>query len=279
MERVISFIILGLICLAGCQSEFTEIHKDDKIEAEIAVAINQGQPAEKIEQLILQADDQSKAAGIAAWRLMRLWSIPTEIEKYWSYYKKSDPSNTRSVEIFEVINRYKISVLRVLIPHGINLNQSYSGSPYISWGPGGGNPPVTPELLTFLLENGYDPNLNGENPSALDSCAFPGQSFLTYDQKYEMIRALIKHGANPNVSDFGMPILHRLLIYNKDNPYLLDIVKLLLEAGADVNVVDTRGNTALDAAWSFTNVRPKNIVIQKIIECLENFGAKRSTEL
>ena len=185
MGRTISFIILGLICLAGCQSEFTEIPKDHKIEAEIAVAIRYGQPAEKIEQLVLQADDPSMAASIAAWNVMRESSLPIEIEKYWSYYKKSDPSNARSVEIYEVINRYKISVLRVLIPQGINLNQSYLGSPYISWGPGGAHPPVTPELLTFLLENGYDPNLNGENPSALDSCAFPGQSFLTYDQKYE----------------------------------------------------------------------------------------------
>jgi hypothetical protein len=279
MGRVISFIILGLIGLAGCQSEFTEVHNDDNIEAEIAVAINQGQPAEKIEQLVLQADDPSKAASIAAWRLMQLWSIPTEIEKYWSYYKKSDTSSTPTVEIFEIINRYKISVLRVLIPHGINLNQHYYGSPFISWSGGGGSPPITPELLTFLLENGYDPNLNGKNPSALGSCTHPGQAFWRYDHKYEMIKALLKHGANPNDSYLSKPILHQLIIYNKDNPYLLDIVKLLLEAGAEVNVVDKRGETPLDAAWSFKKSRPDDIVPQEIIECLENFGAKRSTEL
>ncbi len=160
-------ITLGLICLAGCQSELTT---DDKINTKIQITISKGQPAETIEQFVQQTDNKPKSANMAVFWLMRQSSIPTEIEKQWSYYRTSDISSTPSVEIAEIINRYKISVLRVLIPYGIDLNQDYFGDPLIFWGPDGGSRLITPELLTFLLENGYNPNLSEDNLSPLASC-------------------------------------------------------------------------------------------------------------
>ena len=274
MKHIMPFIFLGLICLAGCQTTLTQ----EQIEGNVRFAINQGQSAENIKQLLLEADDPSQAAAVGVWEVMDLEHIPTEMERSWSNYRESEPSSTPSVEIFEIINRYKVSVLRVLIPYGVNLNHHNAGRPLIIWG-GWGNPPITPELLNFLLEHGYDPNQNGTFPSALGSCAHPGQSFLRYDHKYEMIKTLLKHGANPNVMSMGMPILHQLITYNKDNPHLLEIIQLLLDAGADVDVVDRSGKTPLDLAMSFKNSGADDVLALKIVDTLRRIDAKQAAEL
>ena len=137
---------------------------------------------------------------------------------------------------------------------------------------------MTPELLTFLLENGYDPNADGDRPSALGNCARPGQSFLRYDHKYEMIKALLKHGANPNVTSLGQPILHELIVYHKDNPHLLEIIQLLLDAGADVNVIDS-GKTPLDIAIEFKDECPEDPQGPKMVDLFKRYDGKRSTDL
>lgn len=274
MRCVISFCILGLIAFSGCRST----HTQDQIENNIKHAIDQGQSAENIRQLVMQADEPARAAAVGVWEVMELEHIPTELQKSWSYYRESEPSSTPSVEIFEIINRYKISVLRVLVPYGINLNHHQTGRPLVFWG-GWGNPPITPELLHFLLEHGYDPDLGRAFPSALGSCAHPGQSFLRYDHKYEMTKALLKHGANPNVMSMGQPILHQLIDYHKDNPYLLDTIQLLLEAGADVNVVDRWDKTPLDRAMSYKDSGSDDAQAQQIVDIFLRFDAKRGAEL
>jgi hypothetical protein len=269
-----------LIVLSGCQSNSN--YRQRQIEGDIRSAISQGKHAEVINQLILQADDPSKAAVAGVWEIMYLEHIPDQIKLTWAYYQEKPPSSTRCSEIFEVINRYKISVLRVLIHHGVDVNRHYYGSPLVMWGcPGWGTPPMTPSLLAFLLENGYNPNLNGDFQSALDFCACPGQSFLKYEQKYEMMKMLLKHGANPNVISGGKPILHQLATpYQRDNPCLLEMIQLLLDEGADVNFLNEEGKTPLDTAMQYRSHPPgKDELVNKIIHCLESSGGNKADEI
>ncbi len=195
MRRLTSLMILASIALAGCNS----VSRQQRIEGKIKSAIHYGRHAEEIEQLVQQADDPSQAAYVAAYEVLHLQGPPTQLRRNWAYYRTTPPSSTPSFEIYEVVNRYKVSVLRILVPHRVSLNQLQEHRPLVFWSDWG-NPPMTPELLTFLLENGYNPNEDGDSPSALGNCARPGQSFLRYDHKYEMIKALLKHGANPNVT-------------------------------------------------------------------------------
>lgn len=223
---LISLIILTLA--SGCQKSLTQ----GEVERNILTAISQGQPAEVIERIILQSENPSQTANYGIREVTNLSHLPQNIEKYWQFYQPKPIRETPTIEIFGILNRYKISVLKVLVLHGGNLNQKQdNGEPYIRFS---SNTLITPELLAWLLDHGYDANLTYEtnsNDSAIGYCAQPGQSMLRYDQKYEMIKMLLEHGANPNVTSLGEPIMHTLAIYHKDNPYALKIFGLLLEAG------------------------------------------------
>jgi hypothetical protein len=276
MKHLLPIVILGSIAFAGCQTS----HTQDQIEGNIRFAVIEGQSAENIKQLVLQADDPSHAAVVAVWQIMDLEHLPTQMQMNWSHYCQTEPSSTPSVKIYEIINRYKISVLRVLVPFGVDLNHHYrAAKPPIFWAGVWGHPPITPQLLEFLLEHGYDPDANGRSPSALGFCAQPGESFLRYDHKYRMINALLKHGANPNVTSMGLPILHQLILYHRENPHQIEIMRLLANAGADVNVVDRQTKTALDLAIAYKDSGANDAQAQKIIDLLRRFGAKRADDL
>ena len=54
---------------------------------------------------------------------------------------------------------------------------------------------------------------------------------------------LIEHGANPNASLLGNPVLHVTVAANR-----IDVVPLLIQGGADKNAKDAVGRTALHKA-------------------------------
>jgi len=138
---------------------------------------------------------------------------------------------------------------------------------------------MTPELLTFLLNNGYDPNKAEHPERAVEFCTSFPQSFARYDQKYEMLKALLKHGVNPNVTTLGDPVLHHLIHDHKKNPYQLEMIQLLLDAGADVNVLDRDGNTPLDIAMLFEAAQPDDPKNAKLVDLFKHYGAKRRIDL
>ncbi len=221
--------ITALSLTSGCQKSLTQTD----IESNLFTAISHGQPAEHIEALLLQADNPPKAANHGIKTVMQLSHVPSDIEKYWRFYQPNEIQKTPTIEIFEVINRYKITVLDVCVQHGGNLNQkNEDGLPFVRFS---GHTPITPEMLAWLLKHGYNPNLTDETNrdySALGFCARPGQAMLRYNQKYEMIKMLLKYGADPSVKSLGQPILQTLTTYHSDNPHAKDIINLLKSHGA-----------------------------------------------
>lgn len=244
MKHLTLITLIALTLIAGCQMSLSLTQRDVD-GGDIHAAISQGLPAEHIDSLLSQTANPAQAANSGIMEIMNIGYLPQDIGKYWQYYQPKPMRQTPSIEILEVINRYKITILDVLVRHGGNLNRKRKdGSPCIRVSDN-----MTPELLAWLLDHGYDANMTDKsNPdySGLDFCAHPGQSMLRYDQKYEMIKMLLKHGANPNVSSLGQPILHTLATYHRDNPYAPEIIELLLKAGADPTVKH-RGQTGLTA--------------------------------
>ncbi len=245
MRYIIPISLMLLTLMWGCQKTLSQ----GQIESDIFAAISQGRPAQHIETILRQADDPVQAANHGIWSVMYLRHLPQDIEKNWQYYQPKATSQTPSIEIAEIINRYKITVLDVLVRHGGNLNRkSENGLPVIRVD---AFSEITPNLLRWLLEHGYDANLTYKGNSdrtALSHCARPNQGMLRYDQKHEMIKMLLEHGANPNVKSLGQPILRTVVMYHKDDPYVLEIAKLLIKAGVDLQIKDRSGDTALVTA-------------------------------
>ena len=95
------------------------------------------------------------------------------------------------------------------------------------------------ETVKQLIENGV--NVNAENKSgsfALNAAAFKNN--------HEMIQLLINNGADINSRNRGLdtPLICATKYSNGDK----NTVKMLLDAGSDLDAVDEDGKTALDYA-------------------------------
>jgi ankyrin repeat protein len=106
------------------------------------------------------------------------------------------------------------------------------------------------EQLRHFLELGADPNItpNGEKKPLLRAIEYylnpPKDVSKQSVLPYKMLKLLLKHEANPNITNLdGAPLLH-LAIMAED----VKLARLLIEHGADLNVKDAQSRTPLDCA-------------------------------
>jgi ankyrin repeat protein len=97
------------------------------------------------------------------------------------------------------------------------------------------------DTLTALLDGGADPNLLDGLFHPLDYAAMNGRA--------KMADLLIAFGANIDAKDnlYGETPLHLAIYANTEVPFIhLEVARLLIERGADVNAKDKNGQTPMD---------------------------------
>jgi ankyrin repeat protein len=153
-----------------------------------------------------------------------------------------------------------LEILNILIACGADINVTALNMVPLFAAISGDNDERVLALTKKLLALGADTNPKLERGSSPIFYAIerPGKSSV----KIKLVQLLLSHQANANVqlADGSTP-LHALAshgeMYSADEAYNeraeIEIAKLLLEGGADPNIEDTSGHTAMDVALQFKN--------------------------
>ena len=115
-------------------------------------------------------------------------------------------------------------------------------------------------VIQTLLEAGADPNLPDETDDGLadSSPLMEAASTFFATNRGEMVRLLIQRGANVNQQENkGQTALMQALAYSD-----LDAIAALIEAGANLDIQDNDGNTALMTAELRENTTVANLLKQ-----------------
>lgn len=98
---------------------------------------------------------------------------------------------------------------------------------------------VNYKIVDALLQNGADPNI-------LDNLGKSPLSFAVHSRIPSIVELLLKSGANPNYESksLGFPLINALRIRSANNDHIIiEIVKLLLENGADIHLTTKTGQS------------------------------------
>ena len=92
------------------------------------------------------------------------------------------------------------------------------------------------------------------------------------DDKLEIIKELLKNGADPNVYNrySGFTPLHWASRYGE-----VEIIEMLLEAGAHEYTPDSKGFRPLDYAGMFKHYEAMNILINKSLENIKHYRVNK----
>lgn len=106
--------------------------------------------------------------------------------------------------------------------------------------------------------------------------AFDGWTPLMYaatgPNAIECIKLLLKAGADVNVTnDDNQTALYELLKKEECNPFCSECCKLFIDAGANINAGDSRGNTPLHLALGLKNAEQAKECSRMLIEAGANF--------
>ena len=148
-----------------------------------------------------------------------------------------------SWELAQAVKQQNVRKIKQLVSQGkvnVNFQEPRFGKTLLIWAV------LTDRYKSAhaLLESGADPNIKDtySGTSALMEAA-------DKEDSSEFVRLLLKYGADPNIdAEAKEPnrIATPLIAASKKR---LESVKLLVEAGADINYVNRHGGSALDAAF------------------------------
>lgn len=110
----------------------------------------------------------------------------------------------------------------------------------------------SPEAVQALLDYGAEVNALSHSKVAYIPSNTALHAALVGQRSLDVIRMLLEHGANPEIRDSnGHTSLHTAAFHDNN----AEIIRLLLQHGANVNTTDKEGETALSHASKQNNAR------------------------
>jgi ankyrin repeat protein len=153
-----------------------------------------------------------------------------------------DHGSEKKYALISAASHDHIEIVKLLLDLGVDINaRDNKDRTALMCASRSGNK----ETVEFLLDKGAEINvINNEGYSALLYAAENSHPIL---HREKVIELLLERGADPNISIKGLTPLMMVSRFN------INIVKLLLDHGADINAVDDKGNTAMEIAYVYHN--------------------------
>ena len=188
--------------------------------------------------------------------------LDTLVSKGYDFNKPLDKGKKPSDEIndltlWPIVNAVKsnnLPVIKYLIKHGVNLdveNEDSNCAVFTS--------PISTALenknftlFKLLVESGAHLSYKDKYESNYisDRCLY----YLIDYNNFDLLKYALQHNANPNASYcFGDFCTHPMAMATKENN--LDILKLLVKHGGDVNYQDPHGSSSLLIAIMNKNIK------------------------
>jgi ankyrin repeat protein len=153
----------------------------------------------------------------------------------------------------EYLIRVNLLTVKLLIKYGANVNNKEAPTPALI----GAVHKNSIDIADLLLQNGADVNIRDET----------NQTPIMVAHSKELVELLLSHNADVNLQDRNGD--SALRIYRAfPEPEKLNIIKLLLKAGADINHSNLRGETILDFAIDYNES-------SELIEFIQNNGGEK----
>lgn len=168
---------------------------------------------------------------------------PKSLEIYMSYRVNPNLANSKHQTLLHsAIMQNNTEAADILKRHNADINyKDNSGRSAIFYA-------QTPETLKWLINNKANINLTDKN----------GQTALHYNvinNNTDIIKYLLKYKAEPNIKDNNQLTP---LVYAKT----IKIMKLLLDNGADPNIITSKGNTLLHNVTKTNNLKGVYYLLQ-----------------
>lgn len=186
-----------------------------------------------------------------------IWKSPDQMEVVLNQMNEPVRQQAVNNELFQAMRfvrneEKQIAIFQILLKYGADINCQQNDMNTIAHVglSFGGN--MTPAMLEWFIQNGGDINLkNTTGQTALSLCV-DNARYFNPDQRHQMIRILLDNGADTNVTCSGkVPLLEPLVIWSGQNPNAKEQIKWLVDAGADLEVQNSRGRTVLLTAIEF----------------------------
>ncbi|MFE4499580.1 ankyrin repeat domain-containing protein [Rhodococcus sp. NPDC056743] len=164
-------------------------------------------------------------------------SAPAEVSEPPVTPAQSTPESERALIRATKANDVEVATALILAGADVNAKDSIQDSAFLYAGAEGLN-----EILALTLSHGADvDSVNRFGGTAL----IPASEHAHVDT----VRMLIAAGVPVNhVNDPGWTALLEAVVYGDGSPRYLDVITQLLDAGADQNIKDAQGRTALENA-------------------------------